>query len=336
MAEQSFGEYTTNEFEHDPLFLSRNFRLFGDPEQSDGPIVFYSLQYRYLLSKQSLAINQDFCFKAACYIYFHWEKTSSKPLIFFLGDVNRCNEIAKQFQNQTIQIVSLEMIEQWYPRTPTQISKLFVKFLFERQSHFGQKFSETDFDFYFLTFSPRFLQEEERDENRKFVMDYLQKNGLVTKEAKLDEPLSWCLTEKGMDLADEEERPEANKDAFIAIKFDDNLDRIKAIESAISSCGYHPVIMTELQTNDWIMPEIFHQIKQCRFLVADFSLPCDGAYYEAGYGLALGKDVIHLYDSREKDHNPLHFDIAQKSTIMYKDLDELTRKLTDRIRATIN
>ncbi len=62
---------------------------------------------------------------------------------------------------------------------------------------------------------------------------------------------------------------------------------------------------------------------------------CDGAYYEAGYAHALGKEVIHLYDEREKATNPLHFDVAQKSTVMYNGLDDLKAKLIKRIKATI-
>ena len=68
----------------------------------------------------------------------------------------------------------------------------------------------------------------------------------------------------------------------------------------------------------------------------DLSIRCDGAYYEAGYAYALGKEVIHLYDNREQGTNPLHFDVAQKSTVMYNDYDELVEKLVARIQATVN
>jgi nucleoside 2-deoxyribosyltransferase len=94
--------------------------------------------------------------------------------------------------------------------------------------------------------------------------------------------------------------------------------------------------MSEYETNNWIMPEIFHQIKLSKFVVVDLSIRCDGAYYEAGYAYALGKEVIHLYDNREQGTNPLHFDVAQKSTVMYNDYDELVEKLVARIKATVN
>lgn len=108
------------------------------------------------------------------------------------------------------------------------------------------------------------------------------------------------------------------------------------IQKAIAEAGFEPRIMSQVETNNWIMPEIFYQIKNCRFVVADFSLPCDGAYYEAGYAAALDKPVIHLFDRREEtETNKLHFDIAQKSTIFYNDFDELRTRLINRIKATI-
>jgi nucleoside 2-deoxyribosyltransferase len=123
--------------------------------------------------------------------------------------------------------------------------------------------------------------------------------------------------------------------AFIAIKFAGNEERIQAIQKAIALAGYEPRIMNEYETNNWIMPEIFHQIKLAKFIVVDLSVRCDGAYYEAGYAYALGKEVIHIYDKREEVNNPLHFDVAQKSTVIYNNYEELVEKLVNRIRATV-
>ena len=49
----------------------------------------------------------------------------------------------------------------------------------------------------------------------------------------------------------------------------------------------------------------------------------------------MGKEVIHIYDRREESNNPLHFDVAQKSTVIYNDFDDLKFKLMNRIKATI-
>ena len=72
-------------------------------------------------------------------------------------------------------------------------------------------------------------------------------------------------------------------------------------------------------------------------MVVDISFPNYGAYYEAGYGQALGKEVI-ICCSKEKFDNPEsrpHFDIAQKSMIIWKDTDDLIARLKKRIEATV-
>ena len=54
-------------------------------------------------------------------------------------------------------------------------------------------------------------------------------------------------------------------------------------------------------------------------------------YYEAGYAVAKGKDLILCCKDGE---NP-HFDVAQINTIFWKDEQSLKDKLVRRIRATI-
>lgn len=49
---------------------------------------------------------------------------------------------------------------------------------------------------------------------------------------------------------------------------------------------------------------------------SSLNMRCDGAYYEAGYAYALGKEVMHVYDKREEAGNPLHFDEAQMSNVI--------------------
>ena len=58
----------------------------------------------------------------------------------------------------------------------------------------------------------------------------------------------------------------------------------------------------------------------------------NGAYFEEGYAMGLGKTVIQLC----KEETKLHFDIAQKNTIMWKKEEEIPQMLTNRIKATID
>ena len=56
------------------------------------------------------------------------------------------------------------------------------------------------------------------------------------------------------------------------------------------------------------------------------------AYFEEGYAMGLGKPVIHLCKKDIK----LHFDIAQKNTIMWETEADIPERLCNRIKATID
>lgn len=128
------------------------------------------------------------------------------------------------------------------------------------------------------------------------------------------------------------------KQGFIAMSFSTNVEYIRKIfESVIRSCGYIPCRIDQKEHNNQIVPEIFYEISRSKFLVVDVTEPNYGAYYEAGYGEALKKQVIvccrkDIFDN--KDQKP-HFDIAQKSTIIWIDEKDLENKLKQRIEATV-
>lgn len=128
---------------------------------------------------------------------------------------------------------------------------------------------------------------------------------------------------------------DSNK-AFIALAFKDNDDVLKAIRETISSCGYEPIDMISHPHNNFIMDEILECIGDSRFIVCDMSIPNNGAYFEAGYAMGLGRKVI-LTCSKEKhnDGNGIHFDLKQYNTELWNDLDDLREKLKKRIDCTI-
>ena len=126
---------------------------------------------------------------------------------------------------------------------------------------------------------------------------------------------------------------------FIAMSFDDEVKYIeRSFKQAIQQAGFEPRIIKDKEHNNYIMPEIFYEIKQSKFVVVDVTKQNNGAYYEAGYAQALGKEVIvcckkEVFDSPDK--RP-HFDIAQKSMIIWQDENELIERLQRRIKATVN
>lgn len=66
--------------------------------------------------------------------------------------------------------------------------------------------------------------------------------------------------------------------------------------------------------------------------MVDLTHKNNGAYFEEGYAMGLGKPVIQLCKKRVR----LHFDIAQKNTIIWDKESDIPDKLKNRIIATID
>ena len=147
----------------------------------------------------------------------------------------------------------------------------------------------------------------------------------------------YCISAKGWEKVSELEKAESNNQGFIAMSFSDDTKTIsESFKKAIGKCGYIPRRIDEKEHNNQIVPEILFEISRSKFVVVDVTYPNFGAYYEAGYAEALGKEVIICCRDKEfnGDSRP-HFDIAQKSTIVWKDEDDLENRLYRRIEATV-
>jgi nucleoside 2-deoxyribosyltransferase len=157
---------------------------------------------------------------------------------------------------------------------------------------------------------------------------------------KIDEN-KLSITYKGWSRIEEliRERTSINQ-GFIAMSFaEESKPQSEAIKQAIDACGYSALRMDEMEHNNQIVPELFFQIERSKFLVIDVTVPNYGAYYEAGYALALKKAVIvccskEKHDAKDKEDRP-HFDIAQKAMVVWKDPADLIEKLKRRIEATV-
>lgn len=107
----------------------------------------------------------------------------------------------------------------------------------------------------------------------------------------------------------------------------------QAFKDAIIKCNYIPKVIDEKEHNHQIVPEILYEISKSKFIIVDVTFPNYGAYYEAGYAEALGKEVIICCkDTALKD---VHFDIAQKSAVIWTDEEDLKNRLCRRIEATV-
>lgn len=139
-----------------------------------------------------------------------------------------------------------------------------------------------------------------------------------------------------------------NKNVFVSMAFNDGtFDTRQAIKEGIIGAGYSPEFIDEIIHNKQIVPEMFRLIRECRFLILEITDPNYGAYYEAGYALGLGKEVIiccksdvknrkfTIEEEKYKKYLIPHFDIAQKQILFWDNYEDLSKKLNEWIKAII-
>lgn len=168
------------------------------------------------------------------------------------------------------------------------------------------------------------------------AMKLLEDLGYV-KDPDKDE--CYIITASGWKKIDELQKEELIiNQGFIAMSFKEETKPIReAFRKAMTESGYSVAIIDEKEHNNQIVPEIFYEIERSKFVVVDITYPNYGAYYEAGYAQALGKQVIICCRETEfkSDNSRPHFDISQKSMVVWKDESNLVARLKRRIEATV-
>ena len=160
----------------------------------------------------------------------------------------------------------------------------------------------------------------------------------------LRSPRKIILKAKGWEEIDRlQTTPIDSNQVFLAMKFPkkdstDDIDRqlLEACENGfilgIKDTGHDFLKIDEKQHNRKICEEILYEIKQSKFLVADVTGQRGGVYFEAGYALALGKEVVWTCHESEKD---VHFDARQYNRITWKSAKDLRNQLKNRIFGSV-
>lgn len=234
-------------------------------------------------------------------------------------------------------------VENWYPKRFSEKVDFILQWIESHTPYWGSpvllendrvyaNFFVEQFEYIDDRWMPR--PTELRNEQLKYIVNCL------VKQEYIESPTSYTgrkrpitLTPKGYSRLDDI-RIELNsqKDVLVAMKFgDDTLKLRNSIRKGIQTAGYHPIFIDEVEHNDFITPELLKYIKNSKFIVVDLTHQNNGAYFEEGYAMRLGKPVIQLCKKDVK----LHFDIAQKNTIFWTTEDEITDRLPKRILATI-
>lgn len=125
---------------------------------------------------------------------------------------------------------------------------------------------------------------------------------------------------------------ESNK-AFVAMWFDKKLDSVwkDGFKQALKETGYQPIRIDLVEHNEKICDRIIAEIRRSGLLIADFTGNRGGVYFEAGFAMGLGIQVI--WTCRDTDIKQVHFDTRQYNHVVWSNSEDLKKKLINRIEA---
>lgn len=243
-----------------------------------------------------------------------------------------------------------EIIQAWYPKSFSERIDLILLYLNKKTKHIGQQVQLEYNELLSVMFVDRkeyigFEESLDSCKNRNdgdcehelmYILNYLEQSRYIDflHSLSLKSGCTISLTPIGYTRIDDLQKNTSRfRKVLVAMKFGDETKNLReAIRKGICDAGYEAIFIDEVQHNDFITPELLKHIRDSKFVVADLTHKNNGAYFEEGYAMGLGKPVIQLCKKGVK----LHFDIAQKNTIMWNTEEDIPERLTNRIKATID
>lgn len=292
----------------------------------------------------------------AAYLYHNnkaLESIRPESYTTFIGSLERFNGLHNQHPHY--HYASFEEVKAfWQCRFSDRIDRILLV-LSRRSKFFGEQMYLSFPEMQSLLFITRFnennrpLESVDVEMQLSEMTDYLTTNEYAKISGDGDGFYVTLLAEGWKRVDELQQQGTDSKEVFVSMSFAPSAALTReAIRNGIIKADFSPEFIDEIIHNRQIVPEMFRLIRECRFLILDISEPNYGAYYEAGYALGLGKEVIitcsaevfsHKYESEEEKkyerYLKPHFDIAQKQILVWNDYDDLTRKLCEWIKALI-
>lgn len=260
------------------------------------------------------------------------------------------NNPAFQYQRSLKYVDPLEL-ENWCPTTFKERMNTILLYFYENQQYIGVSVLVSKEKLESLILAERYFVDtisnerlwieqktEDISKSVEYILNYIKSKNYISVSCFDEDTYEVQLTPEGLSKIDDiQEHREANKKIFVAMKFgEETTDLREAIRKGIRLAGYSEVIVDEIEHNNYIPPEILHQIRECQIMIAELSYNNGGVYFEEGYAMGRGKEVIQLCKRTEDNESKLHFDVLQKNTIFWEDLSEIPELLRKRIIATTN
>lgn len=165
-----------------------------------------------------------------------------------------------------------------------------------------------------------------------FLLDALNARDLAHSTRGMDE---WKVTARGWERVDalRSNLPPDSNLVFVAMSFAPELDGawIQGYKAGLEDAGYRPERVDSTEHNGKIDDRILAKIREARFVIVDVTTQNRGAYFEAGFALGLGREVI--WSVRQDDLEKVHFDTRQFNHIVWTDPVDLRTRLSNRVLA---
>ena len=256
--------------------------------------------------------------------YLRERHLRGEPTILLLGEV----QPGTSFEVPVITIG--EIIREKFPSSVSERLNRIMQNIHRKSTYPGEKIR-------FMTGRDWPVFFAENDQAMIFLAKTLQDKGWISCSPAMG-VIDVTLTEMGWNRIAELERGGArteSKQVFVAMSFDASLNSAweHGFSKACYAAGYKPLRVDLKEHNEKICDVIVAEIRNSRFVVADFTGHRGGVYYEAGFAKGLGLEVI--WTCQDIDIDKTHFDTRQYSHIVWKDEADLFEKLRRRIEATI-
>lgn len=286
--------------------------------------------------------NEDIENKNFISSYLFYNKKNDKN-ISFIGNNKNLKFLQNYYSGVTFFQITKEIIDSFRVMSFSEKINFLLLFLGNKSKYMGDCIQVSLNEFLSAAFVFRFnkkgssFDDTDLSQQVSMIVEYLRNRELVDYCSDGNEYIYIILSIKGWQLIEQLQKSTSfGKKVFIAMSFAKGTESTReALKQGISNAGFTPVIIDEVTHNHQIVPEMFKQIRDSKFLVIDVSVPNNGAYYEAGYALGLGKEVIFCcnQNSFEDKENRPHFDVSQKQMIIWTDEADLAKKLTSWIKS---
>jgi nucleoside 2-deoxyribosyltransferase len=256
-----------------------------------------------------------------------WE--INKTSIYFLLE----NEIWPGGKMVDKQILEALISSSGVPISPLEKIKEILFYISITQKHFGEWYSLNSTDYQSIARKLGLFNSEEFEG----LIREASNHGFLEIKTEHKQGMTVILSLKGWELADQRNHGKKSNSAFVAMSFDSEMIKVfnDWIRPAIEECGFVAKIALDdpIKSDQTVNDAILAGIKSAKFTIADFTHHRNGVYFEAGYALGRGQNVI--YSCKENDIGSAHFDTRNYQHIVWKDGADLKRKLIDKIEVFI-